>query len=266
MDRQRGASWTGRWGLHSPEQSTGSGRENATKENVMDMPKKPLGHKGYGSIPHLPGSRLGTGDHHVHDGQDAICQHRARDRHDRIIVTEKLDGSNVSIARIGDDIVALGRAGYLAQTSKYEQHQLFADWVRRRSAVFMVRLNPGERFVGDWLAQAHGTVYHLPHDPIVIFDLMRGQDRLPHNDCRARCDGLICAAVLHDGAPISTKAVLKLLDQSRHGAVGPVEGAVWRVERNGAFDFIAKWVRPDKIDGSFLPELSGASPVWNWRP
>jgi hypothetical protein len=25
---------------------------------------KPLGHRAYGSIPHLPGSRLGLGDHH----------------------------------------------------------------------------------------------------------------------------------------------------------------------------------------------------------
>lgn len=30
---------------------------------------KPLGGKSYGSIPHLPGSRLGPGDHHDNGGK-----------------------------------------------------------------------------------------------------------------------------------------------------------------------------------------------------
>jgi len=60
---------------------------------------KPLGRKSYGSIPHLPDSRLGVGDHHCHEGQSVICTERRRDKHDRIIVTEKVDGSNVAIAK-----------------------------------------------------------------------------------------------------------------------------------------------------------------------
>ena len=32
------------------------------------------------------------------------------------------------------------------------------------------------------------------------------------------------------------------------------------------FDFMCKWVRLDKVDGSYLPEVSGLYPVWNWRP
>src|SRR5580692_34167 len=115
---------------------------------------KPLGRKNYGSIPHLPGSRMGPGDHHCHVGQEVICCQRVRDRHDEVIVTEKLDGSNVGVARIGDEILALGRAGYLAQSSKYEQHQLFAAWVREREERFRAALLPGQRIVGEWLAQA----------------------------------------------------------------------------------------------------------------
>jgi RNA ligase len=237
-----------------------------TEEYKQDVPKKPLGHKGYGSIPHLPGSRLGPGDHHCHAGQEVICWTKARDKNDRIIVTEKLDGSNVTVARIGDYIVALGRAGYLAQTSKYEQHQLFATWVREREALFRKALAPGFRFVGEWMAQAHGTRYQLPHEPLVVFDLMRGQQRLSHDLCRDAARDLPCAAVLHDGGPIGRDAILLKLVHSNHGAIDPVEGAVWRVERRGEFDFIAKWVRPDKRDGSYLPEISGLSAHWNWRP
>lgn len=53
---------------------------------------KPIGRKAYGSIPHLPGSRLGPGDHHIHEGQAAILTQRARDRHDEVLLQEKLDG------------------------------------------------------------------------------------------------------------------------------------------------------------------------------
>lgn len=232
-------------------------------------PNKPLGHKAYGSIPHLPGSRMGPGDHHCHAGQQTICWTKVRDRHDRIIVTEKLDGSNVSIARIGDEIVALGRAGYLAQTSKYEQHQLFAMWVRQREDRFREALEPGQRLVGEWLAQAHGTRYALAHEPFVAFDLMTGQSRFPWDMLTDVCTGayITPAAVLSDGPAFSLEQMLPLLTVSRHGAIDPVEGAVWRVESRGKFDFIAKWVRPDKRDGVLLPEISGTGEtVWNWRP
>ena len=47
---------------------------------------KPLGHKSYGHIPHLPGSRIGEGDHKCSDGQKRICCEKVRDKHDRIIV------------------------------------------------------------------------------------------------------------------------------------------------------------------------------------
>jgi len=236
--------------------------------DALMIPTKPLGHKSYGSIPHLPGSRLGPGDHHCHAGQERICWTRARDRHDRIIVTEKLDGSNVSVAQVDGQIIALGRAGYLAQTSKYEQHQLFAAWVRENEPRFRDALGEGSRFVGEWLAQAHGTRYALAHEPFVVFDLMEGQKRLPYDLCRERANvgGFTMAAILHDGDPAGLEKIEALLAVSRHGALDPVEGAVWRVERRGEFDFIAKWVRSDKVDGSLLPDVSGGAAVWNWRP
>ena len=41
-----------------------------------------------------------------------------------------------------------------------------------------------------------------------------------------------------------------------------VEGAVWRVEREGRVDFLAKYVRPDKIDGKYFPQISGQAEIW----
>jgi hypothetical protein len=51
-----------------------------------------------------------------------------------------------------------------------------------------------------------------------------------------------------------------------HGAIGHAEGVVYRIERHGRVDFLAKYVRPDKTDGCYLPEISGQEAVWNWRP
>ena len=31
-------------------------------------------------------------------------------------------------------------------------------------------------------------------------------------------------------------------------------------------DYLVKYVRPDKEDGKYLPEVSGEEAVWNWMP
>ena len=114
---------------------------------------KPLGIKAYGSICHLPGSRLGPGDHKLNPGQAKILTEKARDKHDRIIVQEKLDGSNVAIARVNGVMIPIGRAGYPAITSPYEQHKLFATWLFSNLDRFEF-LEQGQWLSGEWLAQA----------------------------------------------------------------------------------------------------------------
>lgn len=229
---------------------------------------KPLGRKAYGSIPHLPGSRLGPGDHHCHEGQQRICCERVRDRHDRVIVTEKLDGGNVAIANIGGEIHALGRAGYPAITSPFKQHHYFHRWAGN-PGLWTAMLAPSEVLHGEWLAMAHGTIYDLAHGPFVAFDLTREGKRVPHDELTERCArfSIPQAAVISDGPAVSIDEALELLgERGRHGSRETVEGAVWRVERKGAFDFLAKYVRPDKQDGKYLPEVSGSEPIWHWHP
>lgn len=231
--------------------------------------EKPLNRKNYGSIGHLLSSRMGPSDHHVHEGQQRICTEKARDKHDTIIITEKLDGSNVGIAKVGDNIYALGRAGYLAQTSKYEQYQLFAAWVREREDHFRKMLEDGQRLIGEWLAQAHGTRYSLPYGPFIAFDIMEGDKR---KSWKYLCDtcgiyGIPMPYPIHYGSPMSVEEAMGRHENTHgfHPDDGP-EGIVYRVERRGEFDFMAKWVRPNKIDGKYLPEISGKEAIWNWRP
>jgi RNA ligase len=227
---------------------------------------KPLGRKAYGSIPHLPSSRMGPADHSCHIGQYNICCVTARDKHDRVIVTEKLDGACMSVANVGGKILAIGRAGYLASDAPFDHIQKFGDWVARNEKRFL-DVPVGFRIIGEWIAMAHGTTYKIHNEPFVAFDLMKDGKRFPHDEARSlfKQMDLKAAHVVSDGPPIEVElAIEQLGTYGFHNAQEQVEGAVWRVERKGEFDFMAKWVRPDKVDGKYLPDISGEPAIWNF--
>lgn len=226
---------------------------------------KPLGYKAYGSIPHLPGSRLGPGDHHIEAGQAKIATERARDKHDTIIVQEKLDGSCCAVAKVDGKILALGRAGYPAETSEYPVHHAFSKYVEENKDRFNWMLQEGERVVGEYLGMAVGTIYNLHHEPFVPFDLMRGKYRLPYElfESRVRELHFQVPNLVHHGSPLSIDKAMNLLQVSGHGAADPVEGAIWRVERRGEIDFLTKYVRHDKADGKYFPEKNNGIITYN---
>jgi hypothetical protein len=206
---------------------------------MSEIPTKPLGRKAYGSIGHLPMSRMGPGDHACPDGYATICCVKPRDKHDRII-----------------------------ETSQYEQHQLFHRWVLDNWQRFDDVLTEGERIVGEWLAQAHGTRYDLWHEPFIPFDIMVADKRLTFDAFRERVAAKFTLPyLLGDEKPLCVEDALAHAQQRNyHGALDPIEGVVYRVERQGRVDFLAKFVRPDKVDGAYLAEVSGKEAVWNWRP
>lgn len=230
--------------------------------------RKPLGGKAYGSIPHLPGSKLGEGDHHCHEGQARICTETARDKHDRVWVQEKLDGSCVAAALIDGKVLALSRAGYLATTSPYSQHWLWAWWVSVNEARFRMVLNDRERIVGEWIAQACGRVYRRVNEPFVAFDIMDGTERLPYESFTERVGDVFLTPHTTKG-PLGIGEALEWVDaRGRLANPGP-EGCVWRVERHdpkahARVDFLAKYVRPESATGMLLPEFSGKAAIWHW--
>ncbi len=224
---------------------------------------------------------MGSADKSCHEGQARIATEQARDSNDEIIVQEKLDGSNVGVAKIEGQIVPISRAGYRAETSPYKQHHYFADWVLnpKNWQRFNDCLTDGERIVGEWLAQAHSTRYELQHEPFVAFDIMTDSERTPYDDFieRVKPFNFITPHIIHRGTPISVEEVMKKIGKSGfHGAVDEVEGAIWRVERDKAtgkkgekkrvVDFLVKYVRPNKKDGIYLESVSGKEAIWNWNP
>lgn len=231
------------------------------------MNAKPLLKKVYGSIGHLPGSKLGSGDRTINDGQYKLCCVKAR-KSDVIIVQEKLDGSCCGVARVDGKLIPLGRKGYMALSSPREQHVLFHNWVMERIEKFEW-LNEGERVVGEWLALAHGTKYDLTgRDPFVVFDIFdKNNKRKTVDETINYCfdNELAHVPILHSGDAISVEEIKDILQKSRYGAEQP-EGAIWRVETvnkriHRTFNLIAKYVRNDYITSKYSEEE-----IWNWRP
>ena len=224
---------------------------------------KPLGKRAYGSIPHLRGSRLGESESHIHEGQERILTEKKRDKHDRIIVTEKLDGSNCAIAKLNSEIIPLIRAGYIANTSPFVQHHYFYDWVMKNKILFGEILNDDEWISGEWMIQAHGTRYNIAF-PFYVFDFFRGGERVLYEELQNITEKRLPLPSLmtNNYEPVSINDVERWLGtHGRHGAVDKSEGAVWRCERKGHVDFLAKYVRPDKVDGVYMKI---EPPVWNF--
>lgn len=223
---------------------------------------KPFPHKSYGSIGHLPNSRLGPADHCLNPGQTKIATVQER-KGDKVIVQQKLDGSNVAIANVDGKIIPVNRAGHDCNTSKWLQHKFFANWVYENYNKFTF-LEPNTRICGEWLALVHGTRYILPHEPFVAFDIIKGpMERLLFDDFSRICakNNIQTAQLLHVGGALSVEKALELIVPEFHGAYDPVEGAVWRVENKNRVDFLTKFVRQDKIDGKFF-DLD----LYNWHP
>lgn len=232
-------------------------------------PNKPINYKSYGSIGHLPKSRMGPSDSCCSEGQARIATEQTRDKHDRVIVQEKLDGGNVGVIKLNNEIIPLTRSGYTAISSLYEHHLLFHEWVIKHKNRFQELLMEEERICGEWMLKTHGTRYDLPHEPFVAFDLMTKHTRLCYDDFKERVDkfDFITPKVIHIGGALTVEEALKGIEVSGHGACDPVEGCVWRVERNAQLnnntnqrtwkvDFLVKYVRPDKEDGLYMKDLT----------
>lgn len=208
--------------------------------------------RSYGSIPHLFYS-CANGDKFVGTGQHRIATEKCRDSHDLVIVQEKVDGANVSVLKKDGVLIPLSRNGHTCQEATYPQLKLFHQWVMQHYEKFDW-LQEGERLCGEWMILAHGTKYDIK-TPFIAFDLMGEYGRLTYADFMRRLPGQFDVPhLLHIGGPFSVeKAMQALGTYGHHGALEETEGAVWRIERNGKIDFLAKYLRrsPDTI-GRYL--------------
>ena len=239
---------------------------------------KVLGRKAYGSIPHLKGSRTGTGEHIINPGQQRMCEFSLSNRALNVTVEEKLDGSCLAVAKTSNGVVGVGRAGYLVTDSPYPAIRLFDQWLDMYRAEFDRVLKVGQRVVGEWMVQAVGTKYNMPHLPFVPFDVMEEDVRYPVEkrndifiDLMARMNGLKWPHAYAE-KPTEISVIKDAIHIVRadgksvcpHGARESCEGAVWRVEtKRGEVLLLAKYVVENKVDGQYFPETKGGPIVTN---
>lgn len=226
---------------------------------------KPLNVKNYGSIPHFSGSKLGPSDKKLDPNQERLATVEFTlsfaSKKPLVIVEEKLDGSNVGVAKINGELIPLTRYGYPAKTSPYRQHHMFDEWVEQNRHRFDEIVGEGERVVGEWLAQAHGTQYLLHTEAFVMLDYFTAKNKRINweliND-KADQVGFLrpyCSHISQRPIPIDEVKQYFQKHGSFHGAIGGPEGFVYRVEteRKG-FCFLAKYVRPDYEPGKYMKD------------
>lgn len=229
-----------------------------------------IGERVYHRIGHLPGSRVGPGDHTLGDGPArAFCDPAAwQGSQEHIIITEKLDGTCVSVVRDGDEIIPALRSGHRADTSPYAMHQEFDKYVNKNWSTFIMLLDKGERIVGEWMAQAHGIRYNRLTDFFFAFDIRRDREWISYEVLKQRCEyvGISVVPLLYYGPQLAVEYVQRLTNRSAFRNKRPAEGVVLRREMHGRLMDMAQYVRSDHVAGLYLPGTENAvvsEPVWH---
>jgi len=227
--------------------------------------------KVYNSILHLAGSNRGE-DAMADRWLSSLATGDRIQKKCRIYVSEKVDGSCTGVFRHGDELVARTRSGGLASEAGPLQLRLFAQWVALNRRRFLSVLQDGERIVGEWLLQAHGTRYAFKHEPYVVHDIFdsRGNTPLPYPLLKERIlpGGFLMPKLLFSGERgISIEEADRLLGtHGFFGAIDEAEGMVWRIERHKLPPLMVKYVRPGFTAGRFMFALDRPQrpePYWN---
>ena len=222
---------------------------------------------GFGSIPHLKGSKKTTDkDISVDDNYHRLaCDAQAPNPKKNIYnwhLQEKLDGCCVGVIRKGEKLTFVSRNGYRCEGSDYPHLQLFHHWAQEHKKRFLNILQDGEEAWGEWILVAHTTQYTLNQEPYVLFEIrkkkygkkggyfdsmpfdkvrLKGSDELEVADNKtfgqrtlvdtAKLGGFnLPHTKLRRKAPSISEALKVFPAQGYHGAHGPIEGFVWMVE------------------------------------
>jgi hypothetical protein len=234
---------------------------------------KPLNGKAYFSIPHWKNSSNIAVNDLVLSSSNPEEKIRPTDE---VYVLEKLDGSCVGVLYQNEEVIPLIRSGYRAINSHYYQHHLFHNWVFRHYERFLeffksLKLQENEVawLAGEWLAQAHGTLYGLESEPFVVFDLFtRKGTKTTRLKWKLTLEKIKAFSFITPAYFKSSPSCIATVSSASkffgkfgfHGALEEIEGFVWRVENKKEFLYNAKYVKPGKIIGKYL---FGNSEVWN---
>lgn len=153
----------------------------------------------YPRTPHLSGSRVQHGD------EDIAVATVAELRGHRVVVEEKLDGSNcaVSFDAAGRPLLQ-SRGRYLQGGGGEAEFQLLKTWTHLHADLLFARLSDRYVMYGEWLFAHHMIYYDRLPSYFVEFDVLdRTTGRFLDTDARAELTAdlpiIVSAPVLHRG-------------------------------------------------------------------
>lgn len=177
----------------------------------------------YPRTPHLTGSRLSAGDEDLKVvGFDELAGRR-------LVIEEKLDGSNTGISFTPDGELRLQSRGHYLLGGDQPQFALFKQWGAAHAAAFRAVLGFRYLLYGEWLYACHTIFYdRLPHY-FLEYDVYDREREVFLNTPRRRelLAGLplVSAPVLGEFIATGMDAVLALRGPSR--CAGPAPGTVF---------------------------------------
>ena len=217
--------------------------------------------RNFGNIKHLTGSRMkDSGDTLLEEAiQPFFTQQLQFPKRDKLYVTEKIDGANVGVLKRNGKLHPLMRKGYDVRSSEYSFIRQFADFVSDNADRFDALLGDEERVCGEWMIKTHSLFYRLPHEPFVVFDIIKSvakQKRPSFAEVIERCErqGFTTVGLAWVGEAIPVEEALKKLGDGFHGCQSSPEGVVYRYERDGTFEMSAKYVSNLNVGGDFMNE------------
>jgi hypothetical protein len=212
-------------------------------------------------------SKVQPGDRFLETSFVKIATEKSRDEHDRIIVSELMDGLHLAVCKENGIIIPKLRDGSLASTLKEKSIEIFLTWISKNEHVFKNLLQDGERLCGEWMTQQYGTSYKDLVARYFIFDIIRNGKRVLFDELSSRIKSINfpeikMVPILFDSnraVDIQT-ALARLGKMGMCNALDYPEGVVYRVERKGSVEFCAKFVCLNKDK---YAHVTGNKVAWN---
>lgn len=265
-------------------------KENINMKNVIGeiVYNKKIIPKNYGSIKHLMGSKMRD----IYDIQlDSRIQKfflenlQFPDR-DEVIITEKVDGSNVGVVKKNDKLYPITRKGYDVRDlhdkngNKVLFLLYFAKYVEDNQDKFYSLLRNGERCVCEWMIRTHTIPYILDSEPLFLLDIVncetKKRESYDNLKQRAYKNGFnIPPEIFRSTEGTNTLSLNELQTKIKYSLVNKtktqdIEGFVWRYQRDGKFynsaKFVNGFIQPihreinenvwNGWSGKFMPEIN----------
>ena len=225
--------------------------------------------RNFGNIKHLTGSRMkDSGDTLLEENIQPFFTVRLQfPKRDKLVVTEKVDGANVGVVKLNGVLYPVMRKGYDVRTSEYKFIHRFADYVSDNESRFDELLADGERVCGEWMIKTHSLIYKMPHEPFVVFDIIKSDATRPiYTEIRDRCEryDFTTSGLVWEGDAIGVDEAIYLLGNGFHGCRSTPEGLVCRYERDGTFYMSAKFVSNLNVGGDFMDDENLYNEWENW--